>query len=123
MKSDNPPKIKDLSWGKVKTPEGSYKDAKLWPGGSREWDWSETGTHHTPGIQKEDVKELVGKGAEVIVLSKGQQNRLKVKDETIEYLKNNSIDFCILGTDEAVDKYNELAEEEKPVGALIHSTC
>ena len=25
---------------------GELKDAKLWPGGGREWDWTETGTQH-----------------------------------------------------------------------------
>ena len=37
----------------------SFRDAKLFPGGSRKWDWNETGTHHTPGIQPADVKELL----------------------------------------------------------------
>jgi hypothetical protein len=27
-----------------------YRDAKLFPGGSREWNWRETGTEHVPGI-------------------------------------------------------------------------
>lgn len=40
------PEIQSLSWGhmKVKGCSSSYKDCKVWPGGSREWDWRETGT-------------------------------------------------------------------------------
>ena len=26
---------------------GTLRDAKLFPGGAREWDWRETGTEHT----------------------------------------------------------------------------
>lgn len=41
------PEIASLSWGhiKVKGCATSYKDCKVWPGGSREWDWRETGTN------------------------------------------------------------------------------
>ncbi|XP_073341237.1 mth938 domain-containing protein isoform X1 [Pagrus major] len=40
------PEIASLSWGhmKVKGCSSSYKDCKVWPGGSRAWDWRETGT-------------------------------------------------------------------------------
>uniref|UniRef100_H2ZVY4 Mth938 domain-containing protein n=1 Tax=Latimeria chalumnae TaxID=7897 RepID=H2ZVY4_LATCH len=40
------PEIAALSWGhmKVKGCSTSYKDCKVWPGGSRTWDWRETGT-------------------------------------------------------------------------------
>lgn len=40
------PEISSLSWGhmKVKGCSSSYKDCKVWPGGSRAWDWRETGT-------------------------------------------------------------------------------
>ncbi|XP_062241730.1 mth938 domain-containing protein isoform X1 [Platichthys flesus] len=41
------PEISSLSWGhmKVKGCSSSYKDCKVWPGGSRAWDWRETGTN------------------------------------------------------------------------------
>ena len=40
------PEIASLSWGhmQVKGCSSSYKDCKVWPGGSRAWDWRETGT-------------------------------------------------------------------------------
>jgi hypothetical protein len=40
-----------------------FKDAKVFPGGAREWDWRETGTRHVPGIQPADVQELIEHGA------------------------------------------------------------
>jgi hypothetical protein len=57
------PLITHLSWGRLEVAGGRrFKDAKLFPGGSREWDWSETGTDHVPGIQSEDVEELLEHG-------------------------------------------------------------
>ncbi|KAB0376989.1 hypothetical protein FD755_011433 [Muntiacus reevesi] len=44
------PEISSLSWGQMKV-QGStkiYKDCKVWPGGSRDWDWRETGTENLP---------------------------------------------------------------------------
>lgn len=122
--SDRSPRVTDLSWGRteVEDADGPYKDAKLWPGGSRAWDWNETGTGHVPGIQPADVRELVDEGAEVVVLSRGQHERLQVQRETLEFLEERGVEAEVLPTGEAVERYNELAGE-RPVGALIHSTC
>ena len=117
------PKINSIKWGPILVgDENSYKDAKLFPGGSRTWDWNETGTSHNPGIQPADVKELLEHGAETIVLSKGFNERLKTKPETEQYLDDNEVSYHILETEEAVSKYNQL-RKTKPTGALIHSTC
>lgn len=118
------PKITHLSWGQVKV-EGypkPFKDVKLHPGGAREWDWNETGTRHIPGIQPEDVQELVDQGAQIVILSRGKQRRLEICPETLDYLAQRRVKAEILQTDQAVQRYNELLSEEA-VGALIHSTC
>lgn len=117
------PLITNLSWGQTGTEAGSFKDAKLWPGGAREWDWKETGTEHTPGIQPADVAELLEREVDTVILSTGQEERLKVMDETIEHLKEAGVETIVLETTQAVDKYNELAKDGQAVGALIHSTC
>lgn len=57
---------------------GAGKDFKLYPGGGRGWDWNETGTRHSPGIQPADVEELLAHGATVVVLSLGMNRRLQV---------------------------------------------
>lgn len=117
------PKIVDLSWAHVELEDGtSFKDAKLWPGGAREWDWNETGTRHTPGIQPADVEELVEHGSEVIVLGRGVHERLRVQQETLDRLEEEGIPTHVLQTEEAVRRYNDLRDSEA-VGALIHSTC
>lgn len=117
------PRINSIEWGQVEVGDSNqYKDAKLYPGGSRAWDWNETGTHHVPGIQPADIEELLEHDAEVVILSQGFHERLQVCDETIDLLEDNDIDYHILETGQAVEKYNELYSK-KPAAALIHSTC
>lgn len=117
------PRITHLSWGSVEV-EGDrhFKDVKCFPGGCREWDWKETGTSHLPGIQPEDVEDLIDSGAKVIVLSKGMNNRLHVCPETLELLERRSVGARLLHTEEAVRVYNQLAKTEQVAG-LFHSTC
>uniref|UniRef100_A0A8C7EIL1 Mth938 domain-containing protein n=1 Tax=Neovison vison TaxID=452646 RepID=A0A8C7EIL1_NEOVI len=74
------PEIASLSWGQMKV-QGStktYKDCKVWPGGSRAWDWRETGTEHSPGVQPADVEEVVKKGVQTLVIGRGMSEALKV---------------------------------------------
>ncbi|CAO2613767.1 Mth938 domain-containing protein [Lemmus lemmus] len=64
------PKIASLSWGQMKV-QGStstYKDCKVWPGGSRAWDWRETGTEVPPST----VEYLQRQGIDVRVLQTEQ---------------------------------------------------
>lgn len=118
------PTIDAISWGTTRVEDhGEFKDAKLWPGGARAWDWNETGTSHDPGIQPADVEELVDAGAETVVLSRGMNRRLQVMDRTLQTLESEGVTVHVLETKQAVERYNELAAGGEPVGALIHSTC
>lgn len=117
------PRIARLSWSHIEVEAHPlFKDAKVFPGGAREWDWRETGTRHEPGIQPADVQELVEHGAKTIVLSKGIWERLQVCPETLEVLANNGVEVEVLQTEAAVKRFNEL-RETVPVGGLFHSTC
>ena len=102
--SNRSPRIKEVSWGRLDV-EGKaepYKDAKLFPGGSHEWNWRETGTAHRPGIQIADVQELLDHGAKVVVLSRGMAECLHVPRETLDFLKERQIAVHVLPTTEAV---------------------
>jgi hypothetical protein len=119
------PLVTHLSWGRLQVEgwDGQFKDAKLFPGGAREWDWSETGTSHEPGIQPADVEDLLDRGATVVVLSKGFRERLQVCRETLRKLEERKVPVYVEQTREAVQLYNELSKENEKVGALVHSTC
>ena len=117
------PRISHLSWGHIEV-EGCppFKDAKIFPGGVREWDWRETGTRHVPGIRPADVRELIEHGAKAVVLSKGIWQRLQVCPETLELLAKSDIQVEVLQTEDAVNRFNVL-RESMPVGGLFHSAC
>jgi hypothetical protein len=117
------PRISRLSWGRIEV-EGRLplKDAKIFPGGAREWDWRETGTRHVPGIQPADIQELIEHGARTVVLSKKVWERLQVCPETLDVLSRNDIQVEVLQTEAAVERFNEL-RENLAVGGLFHSTC
>ena len=122
--SNRPPRITHVSWGRLEV-EGQaepYKDAKLFPGGSCEWNWRDTGTSHKPGIQIADVQELLDHGSKVVVLSRGMAECLYVPRETLDYLKERQIAVHVLPTQHAVALYNKIAQTE-PVGGLFHTTC
>jgi hypothetical protein len=119
--------ILNLTWGKIEVQVSGtthhFKDCMIWPTGALEWDWQVTGTSHALGIQVDDVKALIEKGAEEIILSRGQLNRLTVARETREYLDKNSITYYVETTGRAAERFNELAGEGVAVGGLFHTTC
>jgi hypothetical protein len=118
------PLINKVEWGVIDVNGlGVFQDVKLYPGGGREWNWRETNTHHDPGIQIADIDELLSHGADNIILSRGMLGRLKIAQNTMEYLKSKSINIYIAETNEAVARYNQLARDSKAVGGLFHSTC
>jgi len=117
------PKITKLSWGKIEIDGNQlFKDIKLFPGGCRRWNWRETGTEHSPGIQYSDIHELIENGAEILILSKGVLGKLEVQEELVFRLESEGIVVHVLRTKKAVQLYNKLFDNEK-VGALLHTTC
>lgn len=118
------PGIVSLSWGQMVIDGlGAGKDYKLWPGGGREWDWRETGTHHRPGIQPADVEELLDRGTRIVILSRGKLLMLHTCRETLELLETRGITIHIAETGKACKIYNDLAARGEAVGGLFHSTC
>ena len=117
------PLVTHISWGRMEVEGlGEGKDFKLYPGGGREWDWTETGTQHFPGIQPADVEELLEKGVTMVVLSRGMQLMLHACPESVDLLERRGVTVHVKETKEAVELYNKLAEREA-VGGLFHSTC
>lgn len=122
-KGSDSPRVIRMSWGEITTEVGVFRDAKLWPGGGRNWDWSETGTDHRPGVQPADVSEVLDNGVHLVIIGQGQQERLEVMEDTIEIIRRQGAGVETLESTEAVIRYNEYVAAGKPVGALIHSTC
>jgi hypothetical protein len=117
------PKIEKLLWGRIEIGDLVLKDAKVFPGGARAWDWNETGTRHSPGIQPADCEELIEHGADIVVLTRGQELVLQVPAETIQWLEERGVEVVVDETNAAVEKLHELIAAGRKVGGLFHSTC
>lgn len=118
------PRILSWRWGRlrVETARQPLRDAVLFPGGVRGWDWRDSGTDHRTGIQPSAVREVLEHGARIVILSSGVLGALNVAPETLELLAEKGVAVEVLRTPAAIERYNTLAATE-PVGALIHSTC
>ncbi|MGD9209784.1 MAG: Mth938-like domain-containing protein [Desulfobacteraceae bacterium] len=124
IKRTQSPLIIRLAWGKISVKGlGAGKDLKLWPGGGRPWDWTETKTNHSTGIQPADVAELLDHGCTTIILSQGMQGRLSITPETIALLNTKGVTVHMEHTQKAAKIYNDLAGQGIAVGGLFHSTC
>ena len=62
------PRVVDHGWGYLEISGlGRLRDAKLWPGGGRAWDWGETGTDRSregrarapPSVRHDTARRLV----------------------------------------------------------------
>jgi hypothetical protein len=116
--------VQENGWGFVEVEGlGRMRDAKLWPGGGRAWDWNETGTHHQPGIQPSDVEELLDHRPDILVLSQGRELRLETAPETVALLESRHLQVIRAETGAAITEYNRLVAEGRPVAALLHTTC
>jgi len=119
--------ISNLSWGNMEVSIAGeilhFKDCKVWPGGACAWDWNETGTHHSPGIQPADIEEILEKDVKTIVLTRGHLGRLGISPETKTFLRERGVKYHIENTKKAVALFNELVQKGERVGGVFHSTC
>jgi hypothetical protein len=122
--SEVSPRIITVAWGAMEVEGlGRGKDFMLWPGGGKEWNWQESGTQHSPGIQIADCREILANGSRIVVLSRGMLLQLKVPRSTIDFLEHNGIEVIVAQTKKAVNAYNALVAAGEAVGGLFHSTC
>ena len=117
------PPITSDSWGRIEITDQVFKDAKLWPGGARDWDWNETGTDHGAGVQPADVHELLDHGADHVIIGRGREGRLTVHHDTTALLDDRAVTYEVLDTADAIARYEALRAQGTAVAALIHTTC
>ncbi|MEV3866781.1 MTH938/NDUFAF3 family protein [Streptomyces cinnamoneus] len=76
-----------------------------------------------PGSSPGDVRELLERGATVLVLSLGMDERLRIAPPTLELLRQTGVEVHVRETRAAAALYDSLAADGRPVGGLFHSTC
>lgn len=124
------PIITKAIWGQIDTQHTtktgavpfSARDLKIWPTGTKEWNWNETGTRHNPGIQPADMQEFLH-SVDIVILTRGVQSVLQVPQETVDYAVAQGKTVLIGETPVMIDVYNCLVQQGKRVGGLFHSTC
>lgn len=95
----------------------------MWPGGSRAWDWRETGTDHHPGVQPADLEEVLQKGVATLVIGRGMNEALQVPSSTVDFVRQRGVELIVLQTEKAITEYNNLVGQGAKVGGIFHSTC
>jgi acyl-coenzyme A thioesterase PaaI-like protein len=118
------PAILSFSWGRIKVEGlGSGRDWQLWPGGGGEWNWQVHDTGHWNGVAKEDVEELVERGATTVVLTTGRLGRLRVPRGLVDEYRQRGVRIVVITTTRGIAIYNKLQRDGVAVGGLFHSTC
>ncbi|VDL60092.1 unnamed protein product [Hymenolepis diminuta] len=126
------PKITKMCWGSIAVEkigddgnpiegeEVSYRDAKVWPGGSCGWDWNKTGTSHEKGITRLDIEEFRNKNLEYIVLTRGQLAKLHIPPAIVKELEECNFKVIVECSPAAVESYNKLVSEGRRVAGTSH---
>lgn len=118
------PAISDFSWGRIVVEGlGSGRDWQLWPNGGCPWDWRVHETGHWRGVAREDIEELVERGATIVVIGNGRLGRLRVSQAVIDEFSGQGVEVIVAPTSKAIARYNKLAGKGVSVGGLFHSTC
>lgn len=74
-------------------------------------------------FSKEELEKIYKDGAEIIVVGTGTSDLASLSIEAEGFAKQEGIKLVKLSSYEAIKKYNEVADEGKNVGAIIHITC
>ena len=117
--------IGSLSFGVIAVNGSRYRmrDVVIYPDGSvrrrpfSRWMFN----HHT--IQKAELDDLIAAGAEAVVVGIGTSSAAKLSEEATAFTTSASVEITALSSQDAVEKFNQLAESGRRVGALIHITC
>jgi hypothetical protein len=81
--------------------------------------WRRTKSH---SLAPEDLEGVAEEGAGTIIVGTGKMGRMRVPDETREYLESRGFNVIIERTDQACETYNRLFREG-PVVAALHLSC
>ncbi len=71
----------------------------------------------------DDLAWVVSRRPRVLVIGTGAFGRLRVPEETREWLRSRGIELIVLPTAEAVEEYNRRAAAAERVACGLHLTC
>ena len=94
-------------------------DVIIWPEGVDDSWWRVEGHN----LCKDDLKPVLDKGPDVLVIGTGAYGAMKVPQEMVHYMAAHGREVHVERTDRAVEIYNELAGGNRRVVAALHLTC
>ena len=71
----------------------------------------------------EDLEKVFKNKPRIIVIGTGQDGKMRVTNEVVDYVKKNKIDFIVKDTISAIDEYNKLEKDKENVVGCFHLTC
>ncbi|MGQ9624897.1 MAG: Mth938-like domain-containing protein [Candidatus Bathycorpusculaceae bacterium] len=74
-------------------------------------------------FKRKEFEGLCRDKVDVLVVGTGTDGVATICEEARKFLENLKITLIELPSEEAIKKFNELAENKKKVGAIIHVTC
>jgi len=114
-------KIEDYQFGRIQIDGETYtSDVLVWPGNVDDSWWRKEGHN----LCLEDLKGLLDKDLDVLVIGRGANGVMQVPDQTVEQVKKSCPEVHVAKTAKACEKYNELVDRpDTRVGAALHLTC
>lgn len=117
-------RFESIEWGTVKVDGKEYDyDVVVTPKGELKPRTNERDKFGSHSFSKEELEKLYKDGAETIVIGTGTSDLATLSNEAEGFTKQKRIKLVKLSSYEAIKKYNELADEGKSIGAIIHITC
>lgn len=115
-------KLRNYRFGHVESESDQYENDLIVMDDWVHDDWWRNDGHR---LVPEDLEDLMPKNPAKLVIGQGSSSRMQLTQRVKQFLDEQGIDYEALPTDEAIRRYNELAEEkgkEKVAGAF-HLTC
>jgi hypothetical protein len=114
-------KVESYSFGRVSIDGKSYdKDLILLHGNVISSWWRQAGGHV---FAVEDLQQVIDAAPEVVVLGTGAYGLVRVKDELVEAFSQAGTRIVSARTGEAVERLNQLLDQDQDVAAALHLTC
>jgi hypothetical protein len=70
-----------------------------------------------------DIEKVLKDKPEAVVIGTGQDGKMRIMPEVLDYVKKNNIDFIATDTAKAITEYNKLEKEKIRVIGCFHLTC
>jgi hypothetical protein len=69
------------------------------------------------------ARNILEKKPDVLLVGSGHDGYFEVSDEVMHVCQNKKIQLIVMPTPEAIEKFNELVNQDKKIIAFIHVTC